>query len=119
MMDANHDAAFAKLALQFAEALVASAFESAHDLLSPEYRATVSPGELRSTYEGMVDYGDGPATDACLITTMESWPDRQPNDLGWAYVAIIGEGFSEAITVVVETQEAGSPCIRHVEWGRP
>ena len=118
MIEADHHAPFAKLAENFARALVALDFSSAHALLSPGFQSVVGPDQLRSNYEEMVDYGGGPATEALLITTMEDWPDRQSNDLGWAYVAIVGEGFSEAVTVIVEEQEHG-PCIRHLEWGRP
>ncbi|HNC91251.1 MAG TPA: hypothetical protein PL000_20160 [Anaerolineales bacterium] len=49
---------------------------------------------------------------------MEQWPDQRPNDVGWAYVAIDGEGFSEAVTVIVEN-ERQTPAIRYIEWGRP
>jgi hypothetical protein len=49
---------------------------------------------------------------------MTSWPDKQPADLGWAYVSIGGDVYSEAVTVVV-TSEEGTPRVRAVEFGRP
>ena len=49
---------------------------------------------------------------------MDYWPDKQPRDIGWAYAAIWGEGFSEAVTVTV-AEEEGKEVIRVLEWGRP
>jgi hypothetical protein len=63
----------------------------------------------------MIEYGDGPAVEAEIITTLTEWPDRQPGDAGWAYAAITGLGFSEAVAEVV-TREG---LIRQLEWGRP
>jgi hypothetical protein len=34
------------------------------------------------------------------------------------YVALTGDGFSEAVTVTL-TQEAGTIRIRDLQWGRP
>lgn len=119
-MDCNHEAPYAQLAVRFANALVSGDFTQAHSLLTPDLGADLSPDRLRETYEGMIEYGDGPPTEIELITTLETWqwPEPQPTDLGWAYVAIAGDGHSEAVTVIVESVE-GKPAIRHIEWGRP
>ncbi|HSM80530.1 MAG TPA: hypothetical protein VLS96_02535 [Nodosilinea sp.] len=119
-MECNCEALYAKLAVQFAGALVAGDFDLAHTLLAPELGADFSPSRLRETYAAMIEYGDGPPTDVDLIVTMEQWqlPEQRPTDLGWAYVAISGDSYSEAVTVVVETTDRG-PAIRHLEWGRP
>jgi putative lipase involved disintegration of autophagic bodies len=50
--------------------------------------------------------------------TMETWPDKQPSDVGWAYVSIGGEVYSEAVIVVVAL-ESDTLRIRTVEVGRP
>lgn len=64
--------------------------------------------------------GDAESTPSVveLVTTMEQWPGREPDDAGWAYVAIAGDVFSEAVTVVVEHAGNGF-AIRDIEWGRP
>jgi hypothetical protein len=49
---------------------------------------------------------------------MTSWPGKQPADLGWAFVSIGGDVYSEAVIVVV-TSENGEARIREVEFGRP
>lgn len=66
----------------------------------------------------MIEYGDGPATFVQLMQTLEDWPAKKEGDAGWAYVAISGEGYSEAVVVVV-CEEGGQFCIRDIEWGRP
>ena len=66
----------------------------------------------------MTDYGNGPASRAELTVTMDTWPTREPGDIGWAYVSIVGEGLVEAVTVVV-SDSLGAPRVRELEWGRP
>jgi hypothetical protein len=106
-----------KVALDFADALVAGDFAGARNLLASELAEQLSEAQLQSAYEGMIEYGEGPATGTPtqLMNTLGSWPDKQPDDGGWAYVAIVGPGYSEAITVVVTR----SGRIRQLEWGRP
>jgi hypothetical protein len=103
------------VALRFAHALTTGTFDLAHSLLTPTLGRDLSIDELKASYEHMIEYGEGPAQDAQLITTLEQWPDKTPGDLGWAYVAIIGTNYSEAVTVVVTDQR----LIRAIEWGRP
>lgn len=118
MMEANHNAPYARLAVDLARALIALEFQRANQFLSPSLRAALGHDLLRWQFEAMIGYGGGPATEAMLMTTLESWLDRQSRDLGWAHVAIVGAGFSEAVTVIVEAQGQGA-CICHLERGRP
>ena len=68
----------------------------------------------------MTAYASGSIREAQVMDdfTLEEWPDKQPNDLAVAYVALNGENFSEAVilTLAEHDQEI---MIRHVEWGRP
>jgi len=68
----------------------------------------------------MTAYASGSIQEAQVMDdfTLEEWPDKQPNDLAVAYVALNGENFSEAVilTLAEHDQEI---MIRHVEWGRP
>jgi hypothetical protein len=43
---------------------------------------------------------------------------KEPSDVGWAYVSVGGDVYSEAVTVVV-TLEEGELRVRTVEFGRP
>lgn len=119
-MECNHDAPYAQLAVRFAKALAREEFALAHTLLSPELGADLPLDRLREDYQRMIEYGDGSPTEVELIITMDpvQLHEYRPNDLGWAYVAIVGNAYSEAVTVIVESVE-GKAAIRHLEWGRP
>ena len=117
-MECNYSAPYAQLAVKFAEALVSGHFQSARACLTSSCAEANNEGQLKAQLEEMTAYAGTPATHVMLVTTMEQWPDQRPNDVGWAYVAIDGEGFSEAVTVIVEN-ERQTPAIRYIEWGRP
>jgi hypothetical protein len=108
---------YVNVALDFVRALVARDFDSAYAMTSSEYRRRVTPGAMRSAFDAMVpdDWRDAVVSPG---HTMDSWPDKQPSDLGWVYVSIGGDVYSEAATVVV-TEEAGTLKVRDVEFGRP
>ena len=112
------DSTQAKVALTFARALVEGRYADAHAMLTPELAAEQTAGELGAVYEDMISIGDGPPEVVEGVTTLDEWPDKEPGDIGWAYVAIYGDGFSEAVAVVV-TEHEGQPAIRYIEWGRP
>jgi len=107
-----------KIAFEFAQALVAGAFDQAHGMLSSVAKNQFDPATLRSTYLQMIEYFESPPNFVQVMEAMTEWPDKQPLDVGWAYAAIAGQGESEAVTVVVSS-EGGRHLIRNIEWGRP
>ena len=106
--------------LAFARALVAGEYEAAHAMLSSSLQATTSATQLQAEFERMIDYFNSPPGPVEVSATMDEWPDKQPADVGWVYVAIGDENKteSEAVAVVV-TQEQGKSVIREITWGRP
>ena len=107
-------------AQQFAEHLVDGDFLAAHAMLARDL-AAITADVLQRDYEGMIEYADvadGASIEVCVMSAEDDMPDMTPADLGWVYVAISGESFSEAVTVVV-TREDGGAKIRELEWGRP
>jgi hypothetical protein len=110
-----------KVAVEFASALVEGDFARAHALLAPRLRQELTPQDLRDRLYSMFrEYATGEPTRILFDDeySAEDWPAKQPGDLGWAYVGILGEDFAEAVTVTVADVE-GERCIRHIEWGRP
>lgn len=103
---------------RFAQALTEKRYPDAHALLTVKQQKIWSPDKLARQYEEMTSYGSGPAKVDGHSEFLDSWPDRQPEDRGWAYISISGLNFAEAETVIV-SDEAGIPKIRHLEWGRP
>lgn len=105
-------------ALRFAQALAAGNYEVAHEMLSSTLQARTSACELGVAYRKMIEYGGGPPNEVKVLETLDYWPLRQATDIGWAYVSIGGDGWAEAVTVVVANQD-GKPVVRSIEWGRP
>lgn len=108
------------LAYRFAAALVRGDYPAAHGLLTAESKAEWPAERLQSTYEQMVQYFMHPPHAAVPINDMADWqlPQRQSGDVAWVYTAIVGEGDSEAVTLVI-AKEDGKLAIRSIEWGRP
>lgn len=117
-LSANQSAPYAILAASFAKAIAFGDFETAHSYLSSSIRNEMPQDQLCLIYGELISYWGGPATHVEVMATMDEWPARQPLDLGWAYVEIHGQGYCEAVAVVVD-QESGMPVIREIEWGRP
>jgi hypothetical protein len=106
------------VALAFATALAARDYPGALAMTSRQFQAVNTPETLRAAFEAIVPPDWGPVDPLELGLTMDSWPGREPDDVGWAYVVLGGDVYSEAVTVVV-TRDEGQLRIRTVEYGRP
>jgi hypothetical protein len=107
-----------RIASEFAKALVAGNFDQAHKMLSSAAKRDWDPGKLRTRYLKMVGYFESPPNFVEVMEAMSEAEDKEPLDVGWAYAAIMGEGESEAVAVVVSS-EGGKHLIRSITWGRP
>lgn len=104
-----------RVALKFANALCSGDFSAAHELLAAPLRERLSQADLSREFTEMVEYGGSPPDTVEAMNVLDDWPAKQAGDLGWAYVAISGEGFGEGVAVVVTRDR----LIREIEWGRP
>lgn len=112
---------YAQVAVEFASGLVARDFVLAWELLAPPLREELTPERLRERLYGMFsEYTDGEPTAIHYdeAFSLAEWPGKQPGDVGWAYVGILGEDFAEAVAVIVADVD-GALLIREVEWGQP
>ena len=68
----------------------------------------------------MTAYSSGPVLDASLTleSVLEEWQGKQPGDVAWVYVALTGETFNEAVSVLL-ARLGEDVLIRELEWGRP
>jgi len=107
-----------KIAFEFANSIVNGDFAAAHELLTEQQKSDWSPNSLREEYEEMIEYGEGPVTLIEVMNEMTEWSAKKDKDIGWAYVAMSGDGYSEAVAVVV-CNENNHLKIRQIEWGRP
>jgi hypothetical protein len=106
------------VAFAFAKALASRDYRTAYAMTASEYQRRVTLDEMRAAFEAIVPVDWGAVGSIDVGHTMDDWPGKQASDVGWAYVSIGGDAYSEAITVVV-TAEDGSLKVRDVEFGRP
>jgi len=112
---------YERIAIDFARAMVDANWEGACRFLTPELQVHLPPPKLAEQFTSMyAGYADGPVTSIHFDPqfSMEAWPAKEPGDIGWAYVSLEGDGFVEAITVVV-ARVGNALAIRSIEWGRP
>lgn len=117
-MQAGKKSDYQIIALQFTKLLTKREYSKAYEMTAKEYRIGNSVEQLRTAFETIVPIDGGPIGPIEVGHTMTTWPGKQPSDIGWVYVSIGGDVYSEAITVVV-TSEQGEAKIREVEFGRP
>jgi len=108
---------YASVALAFGRTLTARDYGAAYAMTTGEYQRRLTLDQMRAAFESIVppDWG---ASSVDVGHTMSDWPGRQASDVGWIYVSIGGDVYSEAITVVVALED-GLPKVRDVEFGRP
>jgi hypothetical protein len=107
-----------QVAEQFGNALAKGDFAQAHVLLTEEVQNLYSPAVLEQEVKAMTAYAEGPIQEVEVMGTLDAWPDKLEGDVAWVYVALTGDSFAEAVTVVL-TNTANGIRIRWLEWGRP
>lgn len=111
---------YKRVALAFTEALAARDYSAAYALTSRTYRDRTSVKALQDAFEAIVPPDWGTVGPIDIGLAMEDWPGREPSDVGWAYVSIGGDVYSEAVTVVAAREEEEKELkVRTVEFGRP
>lgn len=109
---------YSSVGLRFAVALANRDYDTAYAMTSSDYQRSTSLDEMRTAFEAVVPTDWRTVGPIEVGQTMETWPAKQPSDVGWAYISIGGDGYSEAVTVIV-TREADTLKVRSVEFGRP
>ena len=74
--------------------------------------------QLKEEFEKIVPPDGGDTGPIEIGTIWDDWPDKQPSDLGWVYVSIGGDVYSEGLTLVLMS-ENGNARVREVQFGRP
>lgn len=107
------------LAFQFTSLLLDRRYAGAHALLTAGLQESLSVEQLTEQFESSVDldWQDGVVFPP-MFENPANLPDAEPGDLGWYYVPIGGDVYSEAVTVIVG-EYGGRLSIRELEIGRP
>lgn len=110
---------YSNVALNFVQALMDRDYAKAYGMTARDYQGRTSLDAMRAEFEAIVppDWGVGPV-EVGQTNDMDGFPDRQPSDLGWVYVSIHGDVYSEAVTVII-AEENATLVVRDVEFGRP
>lgn len=95
-------------------------FQGACLLLSSDARYLYSSDSMKAAVEAMISYTAGPILEFQVIedATVEDWPAKKPGDVAVMDLALIGAGFSEAVTLTL-VEESAAVLIRDLTWGRP
>jgi hypothetical protein len=109
---------YENFALKFALALMRGEFGAARSLLAKPLRRDLSTRDLEAAFMAMIAHAGAPVRSAEVTSALSHWPAKQPGDIGWVYVAMSGETFSEGVSVAV-CAENGALRIRDIAWGRP
>ena len=99
-------------------ALASRDYPAAYAMTSGEYQRRTTMADMQAGFEAIVPTDSPIAVSVEVGLTMETWPHKQPSDVGWVYVSVGGDVYSEAVIVIVAL-EAETLRIRAVEFGRP
>lgn len=111
-MPSGNTSDYRRIALEFAELLAAREYPKAYAMTSKGYRQNNTVDQVRAGFEAIVPTDWGAIGPIEVGQTMTSWPEKQPSDLGWAYVSIGGNVYSEAVVVAVTSEDGAA---HHVE----
>ncbi len=117
-MPSGNTADYRQTALEFARSLAARDYPKAYSMTAQAYRKRTTASQLQTAFESIVPTDWDPVGPVEVGHTLEEWPGKQPADIGWVYLSIDGDVYSEAITVVVALENRDAK-IREVEFGRP
>ena len=109
---------FQQAALEFVNSLAQRNYSKAYAMTGQEYRSRTTTEQLQAAFETIVPMDWGTIGPIEVGQTMTTWPGRRLADLGWVYVSVGGDVYSEAVIVVVMS-ESGEAKIREIEFGRP
>jgi hypothetical protein len=109
-----------EIAQRFGTWIANTNYPAARELLTAGAQAVYTLESIAAAVASMTATTAGPIQRAQLVEEgiMEEWPEKQPGDVAIVYVALMGEGFAEAVLVTV-VQQDGELRIRELEWGRP
>ena len=117
-MPSAHVSDYSSLALQVVRALAGRDYSTAYAMTSGDYQRSTTLEKMRAAFEAIVP-PEWPTVGPVQVGhVMETWPTKEPSDVGWVYISIGGDVYSEAVTLVV-MGEGDTLRVRSVEFGRP
>jgi hypothetical protein len=118
IMTTKHNANFKEIAMQFAKLLANRNYSDAYEMTTQEYRKRNSLEQIQEHFEAIIPMDWGAIDSIEAGETMNDWRGKEATDVGWVYVSLGGDVYSEAVTVII-AEEEGALKVREVEFGRP
>ena len=118
IMTTKHNANFKEIAMQFAKLLANRNYSDAYEMTTQEYRKRNSLEQIQEHFEAIIPMDWGAIDPIEAGETMNDWRGKEATDVGWVYVSLGGDVYSEAVTVII-AEEEGALKVREVEFGRP
>ena len=104
---------------QLCQFLQAGKYKLAHGLLAEPLRLKLTVAVLKQQWLSLLQGTEPEMISVTLEKHLTDWPDRRPDDVGWCYFALAGEGWSEGISLVVGRTPQNLQVVTEVEFGRP
>ena len=105
-------------ALEFSNLISSRNYSDAYKMTSKKFKENVSEKEMQANFEDMIPIDWGKVSPIEVGETMTEWPAKESSDIAWVYVILGGNIYSEALTLIVSSEE-DSVKIRDIEFGRP
>jgi len=106
------------VALAFTKALAARDYPAAYALTALEYQNGTSLQAMQAAFERVVPRDWKTVGPVQVGETMPDWPGKTSVDVGWVYLTIGGDTYSEGVTVTVARAVDGLR-VRTAAFGRP
>ncbi len=109
---------YQETALAFTKALAARDYPAAYALTGREYQNGTSLQAMQEAFERVVPRDWKTVGPVQVGETMSDWPGKTSVEVGWVYLTIGGDAYSEGVTVTVGRAVDGLR-VRTVTFGRP
>jgi hypothetical protein len=107
-----------KFSLQFAEHMSNRKYAEAYEMTSSEYQTLIDLNQFKTDFEKMIPLDWGKIAPIEIGDTLKNWPEKQSSDLIWIYISLGGDVYSEAVTIVISTENENLR-ISELKFGRP
>ncbi len=107
-----------EFAASFVATIVDGHADQAHEMLSATLSKDMSAADLANEFTALSEDMGGVTGIGEPMEVLDDWPGKAANELALVYVPLLGDVYSEAVSVTV-AQTDGALRVSGVEWGRP
>jgi len=105
-------------ATRFVSAITEGDTALAHGMLAESLSAEFSADDLAAQFAFLAEDMGGVSGVGDAEVMLRDWPGKSPADVAIVYVPLLGDAYSEAITVTL-AEKGGALLVSGIAWGRP